>query len=223
MGTAAETWLHYTFVSMTTKSGEDVVPSDFVKLRRLIAVPSVPYVKRVVDAPADEGLWNRAPEPVLTAASRVHPRPMSTRRMIICGDTHCENYTVNITLRMKGGSGDTHGEHDIDRQEKDRERRVDAERDDVGNPEARIRQHGLNYERRRTGVCLGHLAPECRLHPARDEEDARADEHRAGEVEADDYGRVGERDLRRLAHEEVRVGHARGVTCQNTEGYRMGK
>lgn len=53
-------------------------------------VPSLRYVKRVVDAPADvDGPDTKRAEPTLeSAASRVQPRPMSTRRMIICGDTH---------------------------------------------------------------------------------------------------------------------------------------
>ena len=61
--------------------------SDFARLRRLMAVASVPYVncKPFSDGTGPLVNWTI----IVVVASFVHPRPRSTRTTIICGEMHC--------------------------------------------------------------------------------------------------------------------------------------
>ena len=80
-----------------------------------------------------------------------------------------------------------HREHKVDGEEEDRCRVVNSERDQVDDPEERVWHHRLENERGCSGVGLRDLATKRLLHASRDPKDTPADEHRAYEVEQDDY------------------------------------
>ena len=96
---------------------------------------------------------------------------------------------------------------------------VDSERDQVDDPEERVRHHRLDDERRCSGVGLRNLAAECLLHASRDPKDTPADEHRAYEVEHDDDRRVRQCDLSGNPDEEVSAGRSRDIAVENTQSY----